>query len=360
MDPGKLRRTLENAVGDVFPGASVAVYRDGGIVYEEAFGYAEIVPAKRSASTETLYDLASLTKPLAASLVVARLVEEGLLHLKQRVSEVLPEYSRTRAGYNELKDRTEVWMLLSHTAGLPPSLPLYRLGGRSREELLEEAVGSFVCCPPGSRTVYSDVGYIVLTALVERVAGERMDELFEKLVAKPLGLKRTVYNPLERGFSGDQIASTEADPETGLPLRGVVHDENARALGGVSGHAGLFSTAREVALMGGELLRAYLGESALLVKRPTAATVLRQWSDGENPYGLGWQVYRKGVTRHFGDLLTDGKAFCHTGFTGTSVCVDVELRLVAVLLSNRVHPSRENTKIASFRPVFHNVLVSCL
>ncbi len=360
MDFGKLRAALARAVGDVFPGASVAVYKDGEPVYEEALGYAELVPTRRSTTAETLYDLASLTKPLAASLIVARLVEEGLLYLKQRVSEILPEYSRTRAGHDELKSRTEVWMLLSHAAGLPPSLPLYRFGRRDRAELLEEAARSFICCPPGSRAVYSDVGYIVLTALVERVSGERIDRLFEKLVARPLGLRRTVYNPLEHGFTEDQVASTELDPETGLPLRGVVHDENARALGGVSGHAGLFSTAAEVALMGSELLQAYLGRSDRLLKRATAATVLRPWADGENPYGLGWQVYRKGISRLFGDLLTDGRAFCHTGFTGTSICVDVELRLVAVLLSNRVHPSRENTRIAGFRPVFHNLVVSCL
>lgn len=360
MDFGKLRRALSGAVGGVFPGASVAVYRDGELVLEEAFGYAELVPSRRPASVDTLFDLASLTKPLAASLVVARLVEEGLLHLKQRVAEVLPEYARTHAGYDEQKARTEVWMLLSHTAGLPPWLPLYKLGARGRAELLEEAARSFTCYPPGTRVAYSDVGYVVLTALVERVTGERIDGLFDKLVARPLGLRRTVYNPLEHGFAEDQVASTEVDPATGLPLRGVVHDENARALGGASGHAGLFSTAGEAALIGNELLQAYLGRSDRLVRRATAEAILRPWAEGESSYGLGWQVYRKGATRQFGDLLTDGRAFCHTGFTGTSICVDVELRLVAVLLSNRVHPSRENTRIAEFRPVFHNLLVSCL
>ncbi|NHV98288.1 MAG: serine hydrolase [Thaumarchaeota archaeon] len=360
MSFDSLRIALANAVNDVFPGASVAVYKDDKLVYEEAFGYAETVPSRRNTSIETLYDLASLTKPLAASIVTARLMEEGLLHLKQRVSEVLPEYSATNAGHDELKSRTEIWMLLSHSAGLPAWAPLYKLGKSSREELLEEAARSFINCPPGSNVVYSDIGYIVLTAILERVAGERIDRLFEKLVAKPLGLRKTVYNPLSHGFSENEIASTETDPATGLPLTGVVHDENARALGGLSGHAGLFSVSKEVGLVGNQLLQAYLGKSDCLVKKATAATMLSPWVGDDYCYGLGWQVYRKTVTQAFGDLMTDGRAFGHTGFTGTSICIDVEQKLVAVLLSNRVHPSRENNKIMRFRPVFHNLLVSSL
>jgi CubicO group peptidase (beta-lactamase class C family) len=360
MKFNNIRMALANAVNDVFPGASVAVYLDDNLVYEEAFGYAESIPERRETSVEMLYDLASLTKPLATSIIIARLLEDGLLHLKQKVSEVLPEYSRTNAGQDELKNKTEIWMLLSHSAGLPAWSPLYRLGEKNRVEILEEAVRTLVSYPPGSRVLYSDIGYIVLTALIERITGERIDSLFEKLVARPLGLRKTVYNPLNHGFTGSQVASTEIDPGTGLPLRGIVHDENARALEGLSGHAGLFSTAREVALIGNEMLQAYLGRGDRLVKKATAVTMLRPWADDEYCYGLGWQVYRKTVSQAFGDLFTDGKAFCHTGFTGTSICIDAEQRVVAVLLSNRVHPSRENAKIMRFRPVFHNLLISSL
>lgn len=360
MGFNSLRAALANAVSDVFPGASVAVCVDNRLVYEEAFGYAETVPVKRGTSVETLYDLASLTKPLATSIIVARLLEEGLIHLKQKVSEILPEYSKTHAGQDELKNRTEIWMLLSHSAGLPAWSPLYKLGEKSRAEIFQEAVRTFISCPPGLRVIYSDLGYIVLTALIENITGERIDSLFDKLVAKPLGLRKTVYNPLNHGFTENQVASTEIDSGTGCPLRGIVHDENARALEGLSGHAGLFSTAREAALIGNELLQAYLGRSDNLVKKATALTMLRPWAEDEYCYGLGWQVYRKTVTQAFGDLFTDGKAFCHTGFTGTSICIDAEQRVVAVLLSNRVHPTRENIKIMRFRPVFHNLLLSSL
>jgi len=360
MNFNRLRMALAKAVGDVFPGASVAVFMEDRLVYEEAFGYAETTPDKRVTSVETLYDLASLTKPLAASIIVAKLLEEGLLHLKQKVSEILPEYSKTNAGHDELKSKTEIWMLLSHSAGLPAWMPLYRLRNDGRMGIFEEAVKSFTSCPPGSKVIYSDISYIVLTALIEKITGERIDRLFEKLVAKPLGLRKTVYNPLNNGFSESNVASTEIDRETERPLRGIVHDENARALEGLSGHAGLFSTCREVALIGNEMLQAYLGRSDHLVKRATAMTVLRPWAGNDHCYGLGWQVYRKTVTQAFGDLFTDGRAFCHTGFTGTSICIDVEQRVVAVLLSNRVHPSRENVKIMSFRPVFHNLLMSSL
>ncbi len=360
MSFNSLRMILNNAVNDVFPGASVAVYMDDKLVYEKAFGYAETVPARRDASVETLYDLASLTKPLATSIIVAKLVEEGVLYLKQKVSEVLPEYSGTNAGHDDFKSRTEIWMLLSHSAGLPAWSPLYKLGKSSRKELFKEAASSFISCPPGSRVIYSDIGYMVLTALVEDVTGERIDSLFEKLVAKPLGLRKTVYNPLNHGFSENEIASTEIDSATGRPLTGVVHDENARALEGLSGHAGLFSVSREVALIGNEMLQAYLGKSDRLVKKATALTMLRAWAANDYCYGLGWQVYRKASTQAFGDLMTDKKAFGHTGFTGTSICIDAEHKVVAVLLSNRVHPSRENNKIMKFRPIFHNLLLSSL
>lgn len=360
MSFSSMSKTLVNAVNNVFPGASVAVYKNNELIYEEAFGYAEVTPTTRATSIETLYDLASLTKPIVTSIIVAKLIEEGLLHLKQKVSEVLPEYSKTNAGQDELKGKTEIWMLLSHSAGLPAWIPLYKLGKTKREEFLEEAMKSFINYLPGSGVIYSDIGYMVLTKLVETVARERIDFLFEKLVSRPLGLKRTVYNPLDHGFSTDEIASTEIDPVTGRPLKGVVHDENARALEGLSGHAGLFSISREVASIGNEVLQAYLGKSDRLIKGATAKAMLKTWMHNEYCWGLGWQIYGKANARIFGDLMTDGKAFGHTGFTGTSICMDAEHNVVAVLLSNRVHPSRENDKIVEFRPVFHNLLISSL
>lgn len=347
-------------IPDVFPGASIAVFKRGELIYEKAYGYSEITPYKREVSIDTLFDLASLTKPLVTSLVVARLIEEGLIYLRQRVSEIVPEYSRTNAGYSEAKDKTEIWMLLTHTACLPAWAPLYMMRGKSREELLEEAIRSFVNCEPGTRALYSDIGYIVLTAVVERVAGERLDRLFEKMVARPLGLGRTVFNPLEQGYPVEEIASTEYIDEIGQPLRGVVHDENARALGGVSGHAGLFSTAREVGVIANEVLQSFLGKSEEIIKRPTIRTFLRKWACGDRCYSLGWMVYTGSSGQFCGDLMSPERAFGHTGFTGTSVCIDTEHETVVVLLTNRVHPTRNNNRILGFRPRFHNLVMSLI
>lgn len=350
----RVRDLLKSFVGKAFPGAVLLVARRGRIVLHEAVGLAEIEPCRRTVSRDTLFDLASLTKPLATSLIVGRLVAEGVLHLRQRVVEILPEFRNTVTGPSSYKERVELWMLLSHSSGLPPWLPLYRYA-TTREGVMAEALRAFPSYEPGRQAIYSDLGFVVLTAVVERAAGERLDRLFSSLVAKPLGLKRTVFNPLRHGFSRSEIAATEV--VDGEPLVGVVHDENARAMDGVSGHAGLFSTAYEVGLLAQGLLEAYRGVSDDVLPPRYVRTMWRAWSTGDRSYGLGWWVY-DGRQSAAGDLATPGRCFGHTGFTGTSLWVDTELDLVVVLLTNRVHPSRGNREIARARPLIHNAVFS--
>lgn len=354
----RVEAVLQRFVGDAFPGASLAVVSRGELVCSVDVGYAQLVPVKRPLREGTLFDLASLTKVLSTTLIVMRLIEDGYLHLNQRVSEILPDFPYTNAGRSDAKERVRVWMLLSHTSGLPAWLPLYK-SSRSRDELIEQAIKAYPVYEPGSRVVYSDLNFIVTTAIVEKLTGARIDRLFEEYVAKPLGLRRTTYLPLDR-FPIDEIAATELD-EVGNVLVGVVHDENARAMGGVSGHAGLFSTSREVAAVANSLLESYKSRGGLL----STASVKAMWSpwscSNDSPcYGLGWQVYKRGVTISGGDLLTEGKAFGHTGYTGTSIWIDVELDLAIALLTNRVHPTRSNTKIEHARPIIHNTVVSTL
>lgn len=362
-DLGFSRERLYNAIRVVcsytengsIPGIEILVIRAGKIALHEACGYAEKIPRSRALVRGMLFDLASLTKPLAGSIVAGYLVSEGLIHLKQRVSEILPGFSRTPSGYSEVKDRIRVWMLLSHSSGLPQWLPLYRLA-RSREEVFEEAMRVFPSYSPGSGALYSDLGYILLTKIAEHVSGERFDALFSKVVVRRLGLARTLYNPLDAGFAEVDIVSTE--PIEGKPLTGVVHDENARALGGVSAHAGLFSTAIEVGRISLEILSSYRSESDLLLPPAYARTMLRRWVCGDRCYGLGWWIYDRRAVEAAGDMLSRG--YGHTGFTGTSVWIDPELDLVVVLLTNRVHLGRDNRAIDKLRPVAHNLIIASL
>ena len=337
------------------PGIEILVIRAGKIALHEACGYAEKIPSSRALVRGMLFDLASLTKPLAGSIVAGYLVSEGLFHLKQRVSEIIPGFSRTPSGYSEVKDRIKVWMLLSHSSGLPQWLPLYRLA-RNREEVFEETMRVFPSYSPGSGALYSDLGYILLTRIAEQVSGERFDVLFNKVVARKLGLARTLYNPLDAGFTGADIVSTE--PIEGKPLTGVVHDENARAMGGVSAHAGLFSTAIEVGKISLEILSSYRSESDLLLPPAYTRSMLRRWACGDRCYGLGWWIYDRRAVEAAGDMLSRG--YGHTGFTGTSVWIDPELDLVVVLLTNRIHFGRDNRAIDRLRPVAHNLIMASL
>ena len=349
----RLGKVVESFVSDAYPGASIAIAYRGQVVFMGDYGYLQLTPAKRPIRPNALFDLASLTKPLATSIILMRLVEDGLIHLNQRVSDILPEFSKTESGYNMVKDSVRLWMLLSHSSGLPPWLPLYK-ASKSRNDVIEGALKAQLTYYPGSTVVYSDLNYIILTAVAERVSGERMDELFSGYVVEPLGLERSLYNPLGK-FTIDEIAATEVIGSE--PLVGIVHDENARAMDGVSGHAGLFSTSLEASKIALDLLNAVKGRDSRLLSRATVESMWRPWACGDTCYGLGWLVYRRGVTSSGGDLLSDS-SFGHTGFTGTSIWVDVERDLVIVLLTNRVHPTRENRRIDYARPIIHNVAVS--
>ncbi len=356
----RLARAFEVAdsnVGRAYPGYELAVLKDGCVAARKASGAAELVPARREVTPDMLFDLASVTKALATSVVYARLLEEGLISLRQPVVELVPDFRYTAAGPNQVKESVKVWMLLAHTSGLPPWLPLYKTA-RSRDEVIQEAVRAFPTYEPGRAVVYSDINYIVLTHIAERVTGERFDSLFEKLVAKPLGLSRTVFNPLERGFDRSEIVATEVVEWRGGTLVGVVHDENAYAMGGVSGHAGLFSTAVESARIAWGIVEAYSGLSDTLISQASARAVLAQWVCGDVCYGLGWQVYEPGAGSGTLVDLRPTRLFGHTGFTGTSVLLAPEARLVVVFYTNRVHPSRSNEEIRRVRPLVHNAVLS--
>ena len=363
FDSIKLRKAIEvlhRYVEKAYPGAVLLVLRDGCIVLEEAVGYAQLVPKVRTLTKDTLFDLASLTKPLVGALLTMKLVEEGIVYLKQRVVDILPDFRYTPAGPNSIKEKVKLWMLLAHTSGLPPWIPLYRYA-RSREEVFYEALRAFPSYEPGERIVYSDIGFIVLTHIVEEMTRERIDRLFEEIIAKPLNLRKTLFNPLKHGFSPEEIAATEEKPERGGVIVGEVHDENAFAMEGISMHAGLFSIAREIAEILNTIIATYRGLDDRILSMQAIKTMLRPWiCSRDECYGLGWVVYSHRVTISGGDFLNSGRAFGHTGFTGTSIWIDLDLGIAIVFLTNRVHPTRENNAIAHVRPLIHNTILAAV
>jgi len=327
---------LRSQVDSAFPSAVIAVGESGKVVLLAAVGHYGIDDA-RAVTPETVYDLASLTKVIGLTTACMMLVTEGKLDLDAPVQRYVPAFR------GEGKERVTIRHLLTHSSGLPAWRPLYT-EATTRAGALALADTTPLAAEPGRAMVYSDLGAIALTQAVETITGERLDQLLDRRLFRPLGMTGTRYlPPLEWR---DRIAPTERSQD-GTIILGTVHDENAWRLGGVSGHAGLFSTAGDLARFAQWLLgqRAYL-----------------EWTKRQNvPPGssraLGWDTPSENSSA--GTKLGP-RAFGHTGFTGTSIWFDPDKDLFIILLTNRVNPTRENNRIGRVRPRVADLVVDAL
>ncbi len=305
----------------------------------------------------TVYDLASLTKVIGLTTMVMLAVDEGRLEVDAPVARYLPAFA-SDSSQPERRNVT-LRLLLTHSSGLPAWRPLYQETG-SRPEALALADTTRLVAAPGEKYTYSDLGAIILTQAVERVLGHRIDTLLAERVFGPLGMRDTRYLPPD-GWR-PRIAPTENDPWRGRVLRGEVHDENAARLDGVSGHAGLFSSARDLLRFADVLLTWWVDKAdkadkagncsqlpalpALPALPPSRLSALKEFTRAQNlPPGssraLGWDTSTPGGS---GGSRLSAASFGHTGFTGTSLWIDPERCLAIVLLSNRVHPTRDNPR----------------
>ncbi|GHT64969.1 esterase [Spirochaetia bacterium] len=294
---------------------------------------------------DSLYDLASLTK-LFVTLALMRQMEEGLIRLEDTVDYFLPAYK------NNPKGGISLFQLLTHTSCLSGGTELYR-HAHTREDLLEAIRWSSLRSDSPGRVVYTCEAFILLGEILPVIEGIDLAAVISKRVLEPLQMNDTCFNPpaslLER------IAPTEDCPWRGKIVRGQVHDESAVIMGGVSGNAGLFSTAVDMVRLAAVVLASLEGREEGFLHRITAELMTRNHTAGKGENrGLGWMI--AGPSRAAGDLMSPG-SFGHTGFTGTSLWIDPENHLYAVLLSNRVHPSRDNGGISRARQIFHNLAV---
>lgn len=312
-----------------------------------AFGSLSFFPDAEPAPPDTIFDLASLTKVVGTTTIALKLMEEGELSLAHTIGDFVPWAPPE-------KKHITIQQLLSHTSGLPAEAPLYESPLFGTEEgVLRAALSLPLHNAPGTAVEYSCIGFIILGKILERVAGIPLDALFRRLVAEPLELEDTTYRVPRCKLH--RTAYTEWDPLGKRFLRGVVHDENARALDGISGNAGLFSTASELGRFCQMLLcgGAYRGKQVL---RPETVALLQTDYTGskEEPRTLGWLL--PSPRRCSGGKLLSAHAIGHTGFTGTSIWIDFDRGLFAVLLTNRVHPVRANLAILRLRPRFYNAV----
>src|SRR5713226_6350482 len=347
---------VERGIADkAFPGATLAVgYR--GKVAIHAFGKLSYDAKAAATAPATKYDIASLTKVVATTTLVAKLAEGDFavpLDLDAKIERYLPEWA---SGPNaEWRHRVTVRHLLTHTSGLPPFKEYWRTS-KNKQDTLTKIFAEPLEYEPGTKEIYSDLGIILMAEIIERLTGRTLDDLAKSTIFSPLGMKDTMYRPAKKLWP--LIAPTEIDNNLRHRLvQGEVHDENAFAIGGVSGHAGIFSTAPDLASFCQMLLNGGVYAHHRVLRRATIAqfTIPQQLSGGTRT--LGWAVPTEGGSSgHY----FSAHSFGHTGFTGTSIWIDPDRQLFVVLLTNRVHPTRENAKIQQVRPALHDAVMQAL
>ena len=368
-----IRTVVRDAIADgVTPGASVMVARRGGVVLREGFGRFTYAPDAAPVTHDAIYDLASLTKVVGTTTLVMMLEESGALDLSLPVSAYLPEFLEAAPSEAERARRggVEVADLLTHSSGLPAWIQFYlefdpEARGlpvaEARRMVYERIYGVESDYEPRTDTAYSDNGILLLGEIIERVSGERLDALMEARIFGPLGMKDTGYRP-DRSVL-PRIAPTEDNPWRRGVVRGEVHDENTVVLGGVAPHAGLFSTAGDLGVFAQMLLNGGTVRGVRLLSGETIARFTRRANRAPgSSRALGWDTPSRGAgsgRSSAGDLFSP-TSFGHTGFTGTSIWLDPERELFAVLLTNRVHPTRENAGIVRLRPAFHDAVIRAI
>jgi CubicO group peptidase (beta-lactamase class C family) len=338
----KIQKYIESCVGQgVFPGASWVIGNSDAILEKGSAGLLGngLGPVRE----DTLYDLASLTKIFTA-LALMKQFEEGLLRLGDEVERFLPSYKNCPLG------GVTLFALLTHTAPIYNGTSLYR-HAKTRGELLEILRVSQFRTDKLDKVLYTCEAFILLGEIVSAIDTVGLDEVIRCRVLDPLGMNDTCFNPAASLM--ERIAPTEQCPLRGRLIRGEVHDENAGVMGGVSGNAGLFSSALDMSRLGTAMLASL--EKGAFLHKVSAELMTRNHTSGmgENR-GLGWMVASPGSSA--GDVLSPA-GFGHTGFTGTSLWIDPKRKLYALLLSNRIHPRRDNTSIFRTRHIFHNLAV---
>lgn len=327
----------------VFPGAVAYIVEQGAIPYCEAFGNRMCTPEIKPMRRDTIFDLASLTKPIVTATLITRLAESGTVALNAPIQNYLPEF---------IHPQVTISHLLTHTSGLPAWRATY-LESKTKEGIINYLSQISSDYPTGTQVVYSCLGYILLGKLIERLTGEPLDVLAQRWIFQPLGMNWTRYNPPSTWT--DRCAATEDsnsfekrmvdyqphDWRKGI-IGGEVHDENAHFLGGISGNAGLFSTAADIGKFCKMLIE---GGDGVLTTESIKRMATVQTTGLNESRGIGWII------------LEDGSLY-HTGFTGTSIRINLERKMYAILLTNRVHPDASRPGIIDFRAKFHQSIFS--
>jgi CubicO group peptidase (beta-lactamase class C family) len=331
-----------------FPACSLAVTRRGELLAHAAFGRFTYDPGSSEVTAASIFDLASVTKVVATTAMALILYERGVLDLETPVMAIVPEFASGDPRRNEITLR----MLLAHSSGLPAYEKLF-LRARNREDLLRLAFATQLAGDPGARAEYSDIGFIMLGVALERLADEPLDTFCQREVFGPLAMTHTTFNPAKA--LRENIPPT-ADDRTFRHriIQGEVQDENASVLGGVAGHAGLFSTAGDVAIFAHAMLN---GGHPILRPETVNLFTRRESAPDGTSRALGWDTPSAPSQsgKHFGQ-----RSFGHLGYTGTSLWIDPDRQISITLLTNRTWPDCQNQAIKQVRPAVHDAIIEAL
>jgi CubicO group peptidase (beta-lactamase class C family) len=339
----------------IFPGGVLLVSKKGETLFSNAYGVAHL-SSRAPMTSETIFDLASLTKPLATTLALMRLVQHNQIKLDDALGRILPEFKRTEKAGVKIKN------LLYHDSGLPDYRPYYKtLAGidpdSRRGALRKLLVQEPLVHPIGKTVCYSDLGFMILAWVVERVSDKRLDHFVVDEFYRPLGLENLFFISNNTLKNRGLFAATENCPWRHKILEGQVHDENAYVVGGIEGHAGLFGTADDVHRLLAELLAVYHGErKSEIFHRDLLHQFFKRLPGTDKALGFDTpSVTDSSCGRGFSPT-----SIGHLGFTGTSFWMDLERSVIVILLTNRVHPSRENEGIKEFRPEIHDAVMDTI
>lgn len=349
LDFAPVRELAASAVADsTFPAASIAVIYRGEILFHEAFGNLTYAPHAPRATTSTIFDLASLTKPIVTTAILQQLTERDSLDLNQRVANYIPSFGQNG------KEHITIENLLLHNSGLRGH-EYYIETCASPEEVIDTICRDTLVAPRGKETIYSDPGFMILGKVLETITGKSLAENFRVRFSEPLGMHSTMFTPPDTQLY--RIAPTEQDTLWNLDAsRPLVHDHNTALLGGIAGQAGLFSTTGDLA----RFVTMYMQGGTLDGTEYLKASTIRKFSRRHgDDRALGWDMRSKDGTSSSGDYFSE-KTYGHLGFTGTSIWIDPKKELAVILLTNRVWPTAENRKIRKFRPELHNTVIRCL
>ncbi len=342
-----------------FPGADLLVARKGKIVWRKAYGNRQWVPELALMDISMIFDMASITKPVATATSIMILAERGRLHLWSKVKDYVPDFADYVDEEEKTEEDTYIWHLLTHTSGLPPFVTTEELKEKYGESVDLESMVEHIAhmeklSPPGKEFLYSDLGYILLSYIIKDVSGKTLAGFAEENIFRPLNMGHSLFIPPEELYP--RCVPTEV--VDGKPLVGIVHDPRARMMGGVAGHAGLFSTADDLAIFAQMMLNG--GEfKGVRILSPLAVERMREIYRVVDfaGRGMGWDLDSSYSTNQ-GDLFGPN-AFGHTGYTGTSLIIDPDTETFVIFLTNRVHPD-DKGDIASMRSRVANIVASSI